>query len=277
MIINTSNYLNYGNALEMFTKIDLSYYSNTFLKREFIQILKEKINENRYITEIVRSYGNKRSKKINIDKLRHDISNSFELRKLFKILGCRGFSYKIHDSIKLCGDPIREDITIRIALMPDEDIFYPYRVKRYLRQVQNNHYFYNGFPSIAFCLGSTSEEAWYIFVLQSDIAYRQPSYIREHFRGWRKILFAKIKEMAMGKTRSICLCRPEDVIKCCHPGGIIPKKVPETWREIYDATAKYFNMKIVQLDKRINIQTFKNLKPVYTNIFFRLNLIREKY
>jgi hypothetical protein len=272
MIIGTSNYLNYGDSLEMLKKIDFSQYPNLLQKKELIEALRKGKNGNRYIFEIIKDYGDKRSKKINVKKLKNDIPNSFELRKKFKTLGCRGFSFKIHDQISLCGDPLRESINLRIALMPDEDIFYPPRIKRYLRRVQNNHYFCNGFPSIAFCLGSITEEASYLFVIQSDIAYRKPSYLREHFRGWRKILFYEIVDKVLNKTRVLYLCRSQDIINCCHPRCITPQKIPGTWRETYEGTAAYFKMKPVRLSKAVNIQTFQDIKPVYTNIFYKLDL-----
>ena len=224
------------------------------------------------LIEIIKGYKGNRVKKININDLKCDVEKSFLLREFFKSLRCRGFSYKVHESINLIGDPLREKINLRIALMPDDDLFYPPEVKRYLRRVSKNHYVYNGYRSIAFALGSRSDRKWYIFILQSDIAFRKRSYIKEHFRGWRKVLFANIMKLAIGKADTIYLCRAEDVIRCCHPEFWKPKKLPDSWRIIYDETAKYFNMKIARLDEYINIQTFKDLQPIYTNVFYKLDL-----
>ena len=121
-------------------------------------------------------------------------------------------------------------------------------------------------------LGSNQNENWYIFILQSDLIFQNKSSIRDHFRGWRKVLLYNIAKLAKGKANNIFLCTSNDIFNCCHKGFMRPDKLPDIWVTIYDGTAKFFNMDFIKIKKRINIQIFSKQKPIYTNCFYKLRL-----
>ena len=165
------NYVSYGDSIEAFYKMEP--WGNGFrLKSELIVNLQMGRKPSRFLFDVIKSYAGGRAKRINMQELRQDFQESVQFRQDFSALGCRGFSYSVHKSIKLAGYRLRKDVNLRIAMMPEETLFYPFRIKRYLRQCKTNHYVSGGFPSIAFALGEIRDGACYIFVMQSDLAYR---------------------------------------------------------------------------------------------------------
>lgn len=261
------NYLHFANALDGDIPGVLPEHG-AYSKRDLLKRLAACEDS---LLVLVRGYGAKHSKKIDIHQFRLDLSRTLAHRRFFRSLGCRGFSYKLDDDIDF-PEPLKESATLRVALMPDELLFYPSRVKRYLRRVNNNHYFCDGYPSIAFALGVRASDAWFVFVMQSDLALRNPSYIRDHFRGWRKVLFANILRLAAGKATTVYLCRSEDVLRACNKDFPAPREVPIAWSKIYDETASFFGMKPVRLRERVDAQVFPGQPAVTTDCFYALSI-----
>jgi len=271
MELTRLNYLNFGDSLEAFQTLEL-WQSGFCLKRNLIEDLRTAGNPSPFLIEVLRSYGGGRTKRIDLQALHQDILASFKFRQQFSELGSRGFSYTLQESIELCGDQLRDDINLRLALMPDETLFYPPRIKRYLRRGYSNHYRANGFSSIAFALGKITDKACYVLIMQSDLAFRSPAYIRDHFRGWRKVFFGIITNIANCRCGTIYLPFAHDVMKCCHPGFRRPTTTPKSWCMIYDRTAEDFRLTPVRLRKPINIQVYRELDSVLVRDFFKLDL-----
>jgi hypothetical protein len=262
------NYLHFGNALDGDIAPGVLPERGAYSKRDLMSRLASCEDS---LLVLLRGYGGKHSKKIDVEEFRLDLSKSLAHRRFFRSLGCRGFSYKLDDEIDF-PEPLKESATLRVALMPDELLFYPSRVKQYLRRVNNNHYFCDGYPAIAFALGLRASDAWFVFVMQSDLALRKPAYIREHFRGWRKVLFANILRMAAGKAAMVYLCRSEDVLRACNKDFPTPRGVPMAWTKIYDETASFFGMKLVQLAEPVDTQVFPRQPPITTDCFYALSI-----
>ena len=263
------NYLHLGNVLGQPAAMSALPLDGVHSKLQVLGKLRGLCGEARELAGLMQAYGPKHSKRIDIGQFRLDIARSLAHRRFFSSLGCRGFSYRVEDEIDFC-EPLRKRITLRVALMPGEQLFYPPRVKRYLRRVNSNHYFSGGFPSIAFALGIKRPDAWFVFVMQSDVALRSPSYIREHFRGWRKVLFANIVRLAHGNASMLYLCRAEDVLRACHSGFSPPRTVPTAWHAIYDQTAGDFHMQIAQLSDNVDVQLFPRQPRIFADSFHAL-------
>jgi|GEM_PF-6065706 len=273
MELTRVNYLNYGDSLEAFRSMEW-WWDGFCLKRELIENLVTAKKPSPFLVEVLKSYGGGRSKRINMQELHADVLASLKFRREFSALECRGFSYSLHKSIKLAGSRLRKDVNLRMAMMPEETLFYPFRIKRYLRQCKRNHYISGGFPSIAFALGEIRDGACYIFVMQSDIMYRAPSQIRDHFRGWRKVLFENIVDIAKRECREIYLPMARDIVKCCHPSFFVPATIPDSWRMIYDRTATDFHFTATKLQVPVNIQVYQKLEPVLVRDFFQMRLTK---
>ncbi len=260
--MDSVNYLHYGDTL-CYADLIMAFPQNGDVdKHELLTHLRRNGNKLSFIEEVVKFYGGSRSKTLHLTHLRQDLLQSIHARTFFQSLGCRGFSYSYHEDIELNGDPLRQNINFRVALMPKEELFYPLRVKRYLRRTINNHVMVDGFPSIAFALGRIEENNCYLLVLQSDIAYRRPAYVRDHFRGWRKVFVSLIETSVRGRCSNLWICRSCDVVKCCHP--LFPPKnvhVP-LWEMIYDRTALELGFVPMQHWSFIDLQVYKDLPPV---------------
>jgi hypothetical protein len=225
---------------------------------------------NPHVDGIVSCFGSPRRKRIDVAALSREVGRSMRLRRFFQAIGCRGFSYRVSQDIEF-SSPVRREITIRIALMPDEEFFYPSRVRLRLRRVSRNHYFEAGFPSIAFALGAERGPDWFILVLQSDLASSGPAVFREHFRGWRRILFGTILRLSAGRAEAVRLCNSADVLRACDRRFTRRSSPPDSWRGIYEGTARYFGMDPVDLAEEINIQVLEEGEPVSATSFFRLS------
>jgi hypothetical protein len=192
----------------------------------------------------------------------------------------RGFSYALdtempgYDRAFSPSSKIQARIDLRVALMPGESLAYPPRVMAWLCQVPfaENHYFRASLPSIAFAFGLKTPKAWYVFVMQSDLASGGPSYVREHFRGWRKILFANIVSLAAGQVERLYLCQAADVertrvLPCRNAAGFSP-----LWADVYDKTAREWGMPLVPVAAPVNVQVLRRRTPVYAERFHELRL-----
>ena len=156
-------------------------------------------------------------------------------------------------------------------MIGSHELFYPPRIRSFLHRVENVHYKEFGFPSIAFALGTRASTGWHIFTLQSDFSFRE-AYIRHHFRGWQRILFNIIARDAFAEGAEVFLPRGCDILETCFPARFKPDRVPRAWNAIYDYTAKYFGMELAPIMQPVNCQVLEKGKPVYINLFYRLNI-----
>lgn len=275
-----SNYLHYGNALEHWQFCGFAGRHGLHSKRALIEELGRCGGDSGHLAQIIRGYGPLRARTVDVDQLRADFAATVSLRARFRALDCRGFSYRIDREITLTGPhsrvalPLRREINLRLALMSGGDLFYPARVRQYLRRFTLSHYSRNGFPAIAFALAIQQPGALYVLTLQSDLASGTPARIREHFRGWRKVLFANVLGTA-GDTEALYLCTAQDALRTCHPDCRAPSSVPPVWECVYDRTAAEFGMQLVHLNKALNIQLYRRQKAVYASSFYELRMTPE--
>lgn len=214
-------------------------------------------------------------------RFEQNLSDSIEWRKQFRKLGCRGFSYKLdlqmadYDCHRPRTGQLHPNINLRAALMPGRHLFYPATVSRYFASTAwyGNHYYREDLPSIAFCFGRKIERIWYVFTMQSDVSSSGPAGVREHFRGWRNILFANVVAQAWGeKADAIRLCLAKDVVRGCFPGTRNDSERSGRLRWIYDRTATDWRMRVVESSQRVNIQLYKNQQPVFARLFHQFDL-----
>jgi len=279
-----SNYLHHGNALECWRLLGFPDRHGLHSKRALVKELGSCGGDTGHLAQIIQSYGPRRTRTIDVDRLRADFAATARLRERFRALNCRGFSYKIDCDITLAGPhsqealPLRREINLRLALMSSGDLFYPPRVRHYLRRFTRSHYSRDGFPAIGFALGIRARTAWYVLTLQSDLAFGTSAYVQAHFRGWRKVLFANLLSAAAADDAdTVYLCTAQDVLRACHPGYYSPVQVPRAWECIYDRTAADFHMRPVRLRRPLNIQLFSRQKAVYTTRFYELRLTPDRY
>jgi hypothetical protein len=281
MELGTANYLHYGNALECRDLLAWGELHGLRSKRELLNQIGSDGGRAAALGELIRAFGPRRCRRMDVDRFREGLADSLRMRAWFKALGCRGFSYELHRFARIWGPrtgvplPLRRAITLRFALMPGERLFYPPKIRRYLGRARRSHCFRRGLPVIAFGLGAEVGRAWYLFVLQSDLAFRTPAYIREHFRGWRRVLFAHILGKARGRVDAVYLCTAEDALRACHRDYYAPRTLPESWQVIYGRTAADFGMPLRHLNRRVNIQVFSRQRPVWTSRFHEFRMTRD--
>jgi hypothetical protein len=248
----TVNYMHYANALDVWPEL-LPAGEERVTKRAFLKHLHSGSAVVPELEKFIRRRLRWYKEKVTFNQLRQALQESAEWREQFHALGCRGFSYKL--DLNMSGYNSRyprefrlgSRINLRMALLTGKTLFYPSRVNSHFRCKWDNHYFHEKMPSIAFCFGMKTDRAWYIFVMQSDLATRGPSNVRDHFRGWRKILFANVVAQARGKVDALYLCRAEDAVRACFRlTKEKPGRVSQRWRSIYDLTAEQWGMRLVK-------------------------------
>jgi hypothetical protein len=158
--------------------------------------------------------------------------------------------------------------------MPSRSLFYPAAVLKYFNSTAwyGNHFYYRDLPSIAFCFGRTIGRDWYVITMQSDLSCTAPSAVRDHFRGWRNVLFANVVAMARGRADAVHLCLVGDVARGCFPGTRDESEPPTRWRTIYDGTAADWRMQVVTAPAPVNIQIYNSKPSVYAQRFHQLRL-----
>jgi hypothetical protein len=276
------NYLHLGDALDDWTTLrQLAPPAGPRLQA----LLEEARSGSRARTDLeklIRGYLSLSGKKT-AEHLQREFDNSVHWRERFHQLGCRGFSYLFDREMagynsrpgRRCK--IRDEINLRYALLPARGLYYPGGVWKYLQGVHagSNHYFKDTLPSIAFCFGKKTADAWHILLLQSDLACEGPSLIRDHFRGWRKVLAANVMAQARGRTPRVLLCRAQDAERACFPNTKVAGKLSERWLSLYDGTAREWGMRLVRLDAPVDIQLYCGQAPIWCEYFYELPLDRD--
>lgn len=192
-----------------------------------------------------------------------------KLNKIRNQLNLRGFEYQLVCNANLNYAVLDKAVNFIIAINYSSDLNYPSSVAKALKQPHFNHskISKDNF-SIGFAIGMWNANGLFIFVLQSDIMFLGSSAVRDHFRGWRKILFHHIIQEAYLKRSDLYLVSAHDVIHCCKP-KMKPKCVPESWINIYDKTAEYFDMEQVEISTSINIQPYRYGPNHFVNSFYK--------
>lgn len=269
------NYLHLGNALDVLAEL-----VNCSQEEDSLRHLRSRWAAGSQLAPLLRHLG-KVQGKIRLSDLRRDVRSGLEWRKRFHLLSCRGFSYGLDTKMRGYNCQFSREyhldpsVNIRVALIAREQLFYPAKVQKYLRRVpwSANHYFYKGRdPSIAICFGKKQQDAWFIFTMQSDLASHGPCAVREHFRGWRHVLFANLVAQASQYVSKIYLCPAQGVERGCHPGTKPLPGLSEKWKGIYDRTAEQWGMKLAHLLDPVDIQMYRGLEPVYVDRFYELRL-----
>lgn len=268
------NYLHYGDALSHLSDLARSARASRISKNDVMKIVSTGFSKNTYLAEVVRSYHGIRSRTFLASDFVSDCDSSREAQVVFRNLGCRGFSHELWVDAKYRSS--RPGIDIQIVLLPAYQLFYPPKVHAHLRTLCRRYYSHfsrGGYPCIAFALGRRTLDGWYILSLQSDVAFRQPSALREHFRGWRKVLFHHVVELAREEGAAIHLPRGADVARACVPGdALVQERLRKRFELIYDRTARDFRMGLVRRPVPHNIQVGKNLQSTWERHFYRLSL-----
>jgi hypothetical protein len=210
--LKTIDFLHYGDGLNSLSNI-LDLQKGVFNKDELILMLNKENNTSDFAHDIIKGYKGDDSKVIDIEEFKKDLNKSEGLNWFFKSLNCRGFSYRVINNFEL-SCYLKPSVNFRLALLSSIELYYPIRLRKYLTNSKTkkykNHLFNEGYPTIAFALGQIIDKKLYIFVLQTDIAQREPAYVREYLKGWRRILFAEIISYAkINNIQSVFLCSLE--------------------------------------------------------------------
>jgi hypothetical protein len=219
----------------------------------------------------VLAYGTEYTDILDVHSFESDIHRSIDVRDYFRSIGCRGFSFEVGLKVEFSWD-LRPSIDFSLALYTSKDFYYPPRIRRYLPRVYKSHVSRDRLPAVAFALGRYVQNNLFVFVLQSDLVLQGPACIREHFRGWRKVLFGQVLAYARPGTRHIFLCRSEDVRHTCHPSYNQPKVVPILWRQIYEGTAAFFGMQPTRCPRHLNVQCLREVPRHFSRDFYMAEL-----
>jgi hypothetical protein len=270
-IIKKINYLHFGDGLNNLINL-IDDFIETNSKTELAKTLLENYHISDYATDIIKSYGNEYQDYIDVQSLRIDLIKTLRTKSLFEDLNCRGFSYLVSDDFDF-SYKLDKSINFKFALLTDKFLYYPPRIRRYLPRPHQNHIRIKKYPSIAFALGRIIDRNLYIITLQSDLFFTNPSYIREHIKGWRRVIFNEIIQHMKNKVKNIYLITTEDIVFTYKSFlSKYQQSPPAIWDKIYDNTAYQFGMKLVTFDYNINLQTVHGSPEINTNKMYHLKI-----
>ncbi|MGH7787905.1 MAG: hypothetical protein ACRERC_13605, partial [Candidatus Binatia bacterium] len=195
----------------------------------------------------------------------------------FAPLGCRGFSY-VYSAAPTFRLPFAQRVDLRFALHLPKTVLHPQPVLRALRRDRCRHVVSAQGRCAGFGLGATRREAaglaWYIYVLQSDLALLGRPAVRDYLRGWRKVLMACVLNDATAQAvRTVYLAPAAAVFEAAQLNrGFALTRMPDLWRQIYDRTAEELGMAPCEVATAVNIQTTPHRRALPCRTFYRLNL-----
>ena len=171
-------------------------------------------------------------------------------------------------------------INLRFALLLPSD--YPYRdsIRKALKVAKCRHVTSENRRCAAFALGASrsedQKEEWYIFTLQSDLAFSRHAALRDFLRGWRHRLFeAIIRSARENNVSGLYLPSADEVYRSARfARPRLSAQPPKSWEVIYDKTATDFNMKMVNISLPVNIQVMPHLRSHLCSRFYKLALGR---
>ncbi|HVY52466.1 MAG TPA: hypothetical protein VHA07_13010 [Devosia sp.] len=264
-LLSRRNYLHHGDFLDRSRALLGSLPAGpAFTKLEACRANRE----GPFADEVLRAYGPLRSRRILRADLAADIEASFAARDWFRGLGTRGFSYRLISDFEFARE-LRPEIDLRVGLFFGDDLFYPPRLRRFLQRHADPHMEDGTLKCLGFALGQRAGSAWIVSVLQSDLTFNRPSYVRDHIRGWQRVLMAEILAQAKrAGVAKLLLAAASDQVRCSDPAFKIVTAVPESWRLIYDQTAGFFGMTPQQGGPSFDIQVLDRLGPVVTDRFY---------
>lgn len=269
------NYLHYGDALDALSGRFSANGPVRIPKTDLVRFTAHGGALSCCVRDVVASYGRRARRTIDRPALCADLVASRSARACFHAIGVRGFSYATESPFTCFAYRLRRAINLRVALYADPGLFYPSAVRRYLRYHNRTHLFVGEAPAIAFALGIATPAAWHVLTLQSDLAFRGPAFVREHFRGWRKVLFSVLRRLAATQVESLYLCAQEDVLASCHRDFPRPTSAPPAWSAIYERTAREHVMESVTLPDPLNIQLYDRHPPFIATRMYHLPLWRS--
>ncbi|MCE7990895.1 MAG: hypothetical protein HEP71_02905 [Roseivirga sp.] len=269
-MVNKLNYIHSNGDLDCLQSVDFPALSKTKTRKELIRVLVSDYGcSEEYLRTVLACYPAELTQLMH--GLEFDIQSSMMHREQFRKFGYRGFSYSFDPQIRLLWPKLKPHVNLAMGLMTRNNLYYPPKVRNMLKKYHPNHLRQKGDPSIGFVLGQITPLGWFVLIIQSDIMFNKSSVIRDHFRGWRKLLVTKLIEQARGKTEKIFLCPAEHVIETCKVKSK-PEKLPQSWISLYDKTAEEFGMKRVLVPEGVNIQCFEREKDIRSNDFYALTI-----
>jgi hypothetical protein len=198
-----------------------------------------------------------------------DLLEASRLRRVwFRKLGCRGFSFALVRRAAVRGR-FNEHVTLRAALTTSTDLYYPPRIREALRGFRPLSDHSPG--AICWVLGRaddiSGERCWVLLNLQSDVTSSGPSCLRDHFRGWRRVLIAALASAAHSEgVRLLAIPAAASVARA----SIVPAGhlVPARWLALYDRTASEFGMTAHHHHEGLDIETVWYRAPALCHEFF---------
>lgn len=262
------NYLHHGESLAFLRVVEKYSYRHRINKSELLSLLRDSAASASFAREIIRRYGGSGRVTLDAPSLIADLDLSVSTRPMFRSLGCRGFSYEFVTD--LAGFPVqlRSAINIRVGIFADTRFHYPPSVLQFLKNDRTSHYYHYHGPVLGFLLGILSGSNLYIVTLQSDPTCNTPSAIREHFRGWRRVLLRLA--LRRYQPERCYLVRSKDVLRACHDAYNVPISIPKSWLNIYEQSANEAGGKTKTLDRGINIQLYPRHAKVIAKKFYIL-------
>lgn len=190
---------------------------------------------------------------------------------------CKRFPYCFTDLPEFRVDfPKRINLRFALLLLAN----YPYRdsIRKALKTAKCRHVISENRRCAAFALGISRDEdrqeEWYIFTLQSDLAFSRHAVLRDFLRGWRHRLFEAIIRLARESNVSCLYLPPADEVyrsaRFARPRS--SAQPPKSWEIIYNKTATDFSMRLVTIALPVNIQVMPRQRSHLCSRFYKLVL-----
>jgi hypothetical protein len=214
-------------------------------------------------------------------RLKASIENGQRWRQQFQKLGCRGFSFRVAINSRLHYCWIRPDQKLNVALLTEQSLYYPPRVREALTRVRRP---ISHIPnSIGWILGQErrfqGQRWWFINNIQSDLMSNAASCLREIFRGWQRVLFWLLLSLARARGISRIAIPPASAVASGVDAESISDQRVNGWRPLYDGIGTFFNLPSRRFSKPLSIQPMLNKPKAYCSTFYVANVptLRKQY
>jgi hypothetical protein len=208
--------------------------------------------------------------RLTFSRIRRDLEMSLQFRQIFRSLSCRGFSFRLREDphFRNCG--FSSEVSLKVALIADRGLYYPPNVRQGLSaaESQNRHITHSIGWLIIIEKMQESQRWWYVANVQSDLTSAPVSCVRDVFRGWQRVLFLVVIELA--RQRGVTAIAIPSSSLMAELGNIenVARRRDRAWRGLYDGVANFFAMAPTQQPCLTNVQPVWFTPPAWCSRFY---------
>ncbi len=207
--------------------------------------------------------------RVTLARFRRDVDMSLQFRKVFRSLGCRGFSFRLREEphFRNCG--LCAEVNLKVALIADRGLYYPPAVRQGLpaAERQNRHVEHAIGWLLVMEKTIEGQRWWYVVNVQSDLLRARVNCLKI-FRGWQRVLFRLVVGLARQRGVTAIAIPSSKLMAELDCAEEVARRRDRAWQGLYDGVAEFFAMNPSQQPFPTNLQPVWFSRPAWCSRYY---------